>query len=97
MAKKTKKVKLVKTPEQRKKEIDTLREKILSIGFPPKGNPSIETLLREMDIFVETGHSYSAVLKCEEHKVNFHCIFSTRPSIVSSINIERTGIIPRKP
>ena len=92
---KTKKVKKVKTPEQRKKEIDTLREKILSIGFPTTGNESIETLLREMDIFVEKGYSYSAVLKCEEHKVNFHCLFSTQPHIICSVNIERTGVNPK--
>lgn len=92
---KTKKVKKIKTPEQRKKEIDTLREKILSIGFPTTGNESIETLLREMDIFVEKGYSYSAVLKCEEHKVNFHCLFSTQPHIICSVNIERTGIITK--
>ncbi len=83
---KDKKIKLVKTPEQRLQEVTLIRQQISDLGLGD-GNPDVEKFYQELEQFTKTGYSWTGKIPLHGHHRVISATLTTNPNITSSVTL----------
>ena len=83
---KDKKIKLVKTPEQRLQEVSNIRQQIAALGLG-EGNPDVEKFYQELDQFAKTGYSWTGKIPLHGHQRVISATLTTNPNLTSNVSL----------